>query len=234
MGKISLRGRGEKSTHKRGDLFPSSHRVGSRVPPDPTSLRLVEMAPPLGAEVLRCRSGGPFKVMPPNGQRFFAEVMPFAAGGSPISLGSLSRRAVFRPGLGPMDVLPRLPDHDGAQGAGRHPLRSSLSWPRPRRRRLWLQGQFALGLRDPANPQAPVLNARDRRSGHGTKRQETLGPTRTPRLRSQRTRLLRPQAGSFSFAPGRAEFPRRSDLGAATGSIAKVPRLTTTAARLGK
>jgi hypothetical protein len=31
-----------------------------------------------------------------------------------------------------MDVLPRLPDHDGAQRAGRHPLRASLSWPRPR------------------------------------------------------------------------------------------------------
>jgi len=40
-------------------------------------------------------------VMPPNGQRFFAEVMPFAAGGSPISLGGLAARRFFAPGAAP-------------------------------------------------------------------------------------------------------------------------------------
>ena len=145
MGKISLRGRGKKSSIKGADLFPSSHGVGSRVPPDPTSLCLVEVATPLDAEVLRSRSGGSFEVMPPNGQRFFAEVMPFATGSLPISLGSLCRPAVFRTGCGPMQVLPRLPDHDGAQGAGRHPLRSSLSWPRPRRAGFGCKASSRLG-----------------------------------------------------------------------------------------
>jgi hypothetical protein len=99
MGKISLALEGENSTHIGGDLFPSSRRVGSRVPPDPTSLRLLEMAPPLSAEVLRPRSGSLLKVVPPNRQRFFAEVVPFAAGGSPIGLGSLRRSAAFRAGF---------------------------------------------------------------------------------------------------------------------------------------
>src|ERR1700722_20092006 len=89
-------------------------------------------------------------------------------------------------------------------------------------RRLWLQGYLVLGLRDPANLQVRLLGARDRRVGHWTKHQETLEPRRTPGLRSQRTRLLRPQARSFSFAPGRVGFPRRSDLGTATGSSANV------------
>src|ERR1700734_3571986 len=91
------------------------------------------------------------------------------------------------------------------------------SWRRP-----WLQGYLVLGLRDPANLQVRLLGARDRRVGHWTKHQETLEPRRTPGLRSQRTRLLRPQARSFSFGPGRVGFPRRSDLGTTTGSRANV------------
>ena len=209
MGKILLAGRGEKSTHKRGDLFPSSRRVGSRVPPVPTSLRLVEMAPPLSAEVLRSRSGGLFKVMPPNGQRFFAEVMPFAAGGSPISLGSLCRSAVFRPGSASWTCF------HASQIMMAHNVRgdipSGLAFPGP-------------GLVTPALVARPVRawvarsckssSARVKRSG------STIGPwdeasrnsrtQRTPGLRSQRTRLLRPQARSFSFALGRAGFPRQA------------------------
>jgi hypothetical protein len=41
-------------------------------------------------------------------------------------------------------------------------------------------------------------------------------------------------AQPLSFAPGRAELPRLSDLGRAIGSSAKVPRPTNLAARLGK
>src|ERR1700727_1350808 len=103
------------------------------------------------------------------------------------------------------------------------------SWRRP-----WLQGDLLLGLRDPANLQVRLLGARDRRVGHGMKRQETLEPRRTPGLRSQRTRLLRPQARSFSSAPGRADCPRQSDLGTATCSSAKVVQPTKLADRLGK
>src|ERR1700733_9060203 len=111
---------------------PSLRRVGSRVPPDPTSLRLLEMTSPFNAEVLCPRSGSLLKVVPPNGQRFFAEVMPLAASGSPIGLGSLPRSPAFRLRFGLMEVLPRFPDYDGAQCVRRHLFRSGFSWTWPR------------------------------------------------------------------------------------------------------
>jgi hypothetical protein len=128
MGRISLVGDGEKSAHIRGDLFPRSRRVRDRVSPDPMSLRLVEFAPPLSAEVLHPRSGGLLKVMPPKGQRFFTVVMRFAAGGSPIGLSGLRRSAALWLGFSLMDVLPRLADHDRAQRMRRHLLWSGFSW----------------------------------------------------------------------------------------------------------
>src|SRR3984885_15503855 len=107
-------GKGEKSTHLGGNLIPSLRRVGSRVPPDPTSLRLLEMASPFNAEVLCPRSGSLLKVVPPNGQRFFAEVMPLAASGSPISLGSLPHTPAFRLRFRLIYLLSPFPKYDCA------------------------------------------------------------------------------------------------------------------------
>ena len=100
---FSRRPAGRKNRRiKAGDLFPSSHRVGSRVPPNPTSLCLNEVATPLGAEVLRSRSGGLLKVMPPKSQRLFiTRATRFAAGGYPIGLGSLRPRRFFGLGAAP-------------------------------------------------------------------------------------------------------------------------------------
>jgi len=130
MGEVSLAWQGEKSAIKGGNLFPWSRRFGGRVPSSPISLSLNEVATPLGAEALSPRSGGLSEVMPPNSQRLFADVMPFAAGRSPIGLGCLRRLAVFRSGFALVHVLPGLPDHDGAQRTGRHRFGSGFPWAR--------------------------------------------------------------------------------------------------------
>ena len=160
--------------------------------------------------------------------------MPFAAGGShrprqPPRSGGFSDF-----GYSPMDALPRFPDHDGAQCVRRHLLRSGFSWTGPRRAGFGCKVTSCSGCAILQISKCDYQALGIGESGHWTKHQETLEPRRTPGLRSQRTRLLRPQARSFSFAPGRVGFPRRSDPGTATGSSAKVARPTKLVDRLGK
>jgi hypothetical protein len=170
--------------------------------------------------------------MPPRSKRLFTRASRFAAGGSPIGLGSLRRSALFGPGAALRTCF------HASQIMMAHNVRgdipSGLAFPGPG---LVAPALVSRSLRARVARSCKPSSATIRRSGSASgplgERQETLEPRRIIGARSQRTSLLRPQARSFSFAPGRADLPRRSDLGTATCPSAKVVRPTNSADRLG-